>query len=107
MTSSVTTGHGPGPSGSFDAIVKTTDPAVISDVDGVYVASGSFTSLNVPVPPLHVMLVAARAKLPFNWAIPSSQISKSSPASTTAGGFTVTTTSVVGPSHPLAEGVIR
>ena len=80
------------PAGSSVVKVNVTEPAVISAADGVYVAFNvALSGLKVPVPPLHVPLVALPLTDPASvTAGASEQTVWSTPALETAGGLTVT-----------------
>src|SRR5690606_30140442 len=107
-TSSLTAGHMP--AGSSVVSVNVTVPAAMSAAPGVYVASGSFTSLNVPSPAvLHVTFAALPPKLPPRGSVtPPAQIICGAPASTVAGSsIMITTLSLAAGQGPAGSLVVK
>ena len=91
-TSSVTASQGP--AGSFDVIVSTTEPLVISIAEGVNVAfNAPEPGVNTPVLPDQLALTADPPTDPLSTTSSPSQITSSLPADTMAGELNETRTS--------------
>ncbi len=74
------------PAGSLVVSVSVTVPAVISAALGVYIALSVVAfGANVPVPPLHVALVAEPPIVPASVTVLPAHIVCAVPASTVAG----------------------
>ena len=84
---------GHAPAGSLVVSVSVTVPAATSAADGVYTAFSVLAfGANVPLPPLHVTVIAAPPIVPANVTVLPAHIVCAGPASTVATGSSVITT---------------